>query len=224
MSDTVLFMAPGTCARVTAISLFELGIDFNFEIIRFMTGQHKSPEYRKLNPLGKVPALSIDGHTLTENVAILNFLNTRYGKILPEAKDEFEKSAQLADLCFCSATLHPIVTRIRIPHMFSEPEHASIVKQKASAMMDGYFQVIEERLSGQDWWYGDAWSAMDAYIFWVFWRVEGADFDVSPYPNYVAHARRMEQRDSVKKAIAIEDEAQNILESEGLKWVPPKVN
>jgi len=224
MSSITLHMAPGTCARVTAICLGELGLDFSTEVIRFMKGQHKSPEYLKVNPLGKVPALIFEERALTENVAILQFLNNRFGGLLPATDDEFEKSAQLADLCFCSATLHPIVTRIRIPHMFSEPEHAPIVKQKASAMMDGYFKVIEDRLTGHDWWYGDTWSAMDAYIFWVFWRVEGADYDVSKFPNYVAHARRMEQRESVKKAIAIEDDAQKLLESEGLAWTPPKVN
>jgi glutathione S-transferase len=171
-----------------------------------------------------VPALVFEEKALTENVAILQFLNTRFGKLLPSVTDEFQHSKQLADLCFCSSTLHPIVTRIRIPQMFSEPEHASVVKQKASAMLDSYFQLIEDRLAGQNWWYEETWSVMDAYLYWVFWRVEGADFEVSRFPNYLAHARRMEQRDSVKKAIAIEDEAQKVLESEGLKWTPPKVD
>lgn len=224
MSKPTLFMAPGTCARVTAICLNELHLDFDFELIRFMKGQHKSTEYLALNPLGKVPALRFEDHTLTENVAIIQFLNNRFGKILPATDDEFEKSALLADLCFCSSTLHPIVTRIRIPHMFSEPEHAKIVKAKACASMDPYFKHIEQTLDAKEWWYGDTWSAMDAYIFWVFWRVEGAEYDVSRFPNFVAHARRMEARDSVKKAIALENEAQAILESEGLAWVPPKAD
>jgi len=217
-------MAPGTCARVTAIALFELDLDFQFEVVRFMTGQHKSPEYRQLNPLGKVPALVFDGQVITENVAILNFLNQRYGSLLPLAEDDFKKAEQLADLCFCSSTLHPVVTRIRIPHMFSDESHAKTVKEKACAFMNPYFERINERLRLGEWWYGDEWSIMDAYLFWVFWRVEGAGFDFTHFPHYVAHARKMEQRESVIKAIEIEDEAQSILEREGLKWTPPKVD
>ena len=44
------------------------------------------------------------------------------------------------------------------------------------------------------WWYGDVWSAMDAYLYWVFWRVEGAEFPVKEYPLFYDHARRMETR------------------------------
>jgi glutathione S-transferase len=223
MSDITLYMAPGTCARVTAICLFELGLKFDTEVVRFMKGQHKSPEYKALNPLGKVPALLIDDQVLTENVAILRFLNARYGQIFPEANNDFEEAQQLEDLCFCSSTLHPIVTRIRIPQMFSEAEHAATIKANACAQMDEFFSVINARLEHQDWWYGEQWSAMDAYIFWVYWRVEGADYDVSRFPHFVAHAQRMNERASVEQAIDIENSAIALLESEGLNWTPPKV-
>ena len=83
------------------------------------------------------------------------------------------------------------------------------------------FELIESRLADQRWWYGDTWSALDAYLYWVFWRVAGAEFDVRPYPNYRDHAARMEQRPSVRRALAREDEAQKILEREGLAFVPP---
>ena len=68
---TTLFMAPYTCARVTAIALEEAGVEFDAHLIRFMRGEHKSPEFKARNPKGKVPALEIDDEVLTENVAIL---------------------------------------------------------------------------------------------------------------------------------------------------------
>ena len=37
-------------------------------------GQQHKEEYKKLNPMGRVPALHIDGHTLAESVAILEYL------------------------------------------------------------------------------------------------------------------------------------------------------
>ena len=64
-------MAPGTCARVPAIGLFEAGVEFQPRLVRFMAGEHRSPAYLAVNPLGKVPALVDQGAVITENVAIV---------------------------------------------------------------------------------------------------------------------------------------------------------
>ena len=82
-----------------------------------MRGEHKAPEFKSRNPKGKVPALEIDGTVLTENVAILWYLHQRHpeARLLPATSTPLEDARNLADLCFCSATLHPLVTRIRMP-------------------------------------------------------------------------------------------------------------
>ena len=226
MSKVQLYMAPGTCARVPCIALEEAGEDFETIVIRFMKGEHKSPEFKKLNPKGKVPTLVVDGEPLTENVAILSFLNQRYpeARLLPDAKDDLDRLRQLADLCFCSATLHPIVTRIRMPHFVATEEVARVVWEKAGSAMSEYFRLIDDRLTNRSWWYGDEWSVMDAYLYWIFWRCEGADYDVEPYPNYADHAKRMEARPAVQRALQREAIAQAQLEAEGLAFKPPPIN
>jgi len=225
MTTIKLHMAPGTCARVSAIALEEAGVDFETPLIRFMKGQHKSPEYKKINPKGKVPALEIDGEALTENVAIISYLNERFpeAKLMPEASDALAKARQLADLSFCSATLHPIVTRIRMPTFFADGDAAKNVWEKGCEAMHEYFRLIDERLSEQSWWYGENWSVMDAYLYWIFWRVEGADYPVDDYPNFKAHKSRMEQRAAVQKVLAREAGLMAQLEAEGLVFTPPPV-
>jgi glutathione S-transferase len=222
---TTLWMAPYTCARVTAIALEEAGVEFDIRPVRFMRGEHKSPEFLARNPLGKVPALEMDGEVLTENVAILTYLAERFPQahLLPEASTPASRARLLADLCFCSSTLHPLVTRIRMPMFFAGADNALAVKQAAETAMDEYFQLIEDRLTAGPWWYGSEWSAMDGYLYWVFWRVEGAGYDVSRFPRFSAHARAMEQRPAVKRALAREESAQAQLEAEGLAFVPPKI-
>ncbi len=222
---TTLWMAPYTCARVTAIALEEAGAEFDTQLVRFMRGEHKSAEFLARNPLGKVPALEIDGEVLTENVAILSYLADRFPKarLLPEVSTSVARAHVLADLCFCSSTLHPLVTRIRMPMFFAGAENALTVKQTAEAAMDPCFQLIEERLTPGPWWYGNEWSAMDGYLYWVFWRVEGAGYDVMRFPRFAAHARAMEQRPAVRRALAREDAAQAQLEAEGLAFVPPQI-
>lgn len=223
MSNIQLYMAPGTCARVSAICLEEAGKDFESVVIRFMKGEHKSPDYKKLNPKGKVPALVMDGEALTENVAIITYLDQRFpdAGLMPDATDPLTRARALADLCFCAATLHPIVTRIRMPHFFAGKDAARSVWEAGCQAMNEYFTLVNERLEGQPWWYGDNWSAMDAYLYWVFWRSEGGDYDVAPFANFKDHARRMEQRPAVQRALAREAAAEAQLEAEGLGFKPP---
>jgi glutathione S-transferase len=222
---TTLWMAPFTCARVTAIALEQAGVEFETRLVRFMRGEHKSAEFKARNPKGNVPALEIDEQVFTENVAILSYLAERFphARLLPRAGTPAQRAHILADLCFCSSTLHPLVTRIRMPMFFAGAENALAVKQIAEAAMDQYFQLVEDRLSAGCWWYGDEWSAMDGYLYWVFWRVEGAGYDVSRFPAFAAHARAMAQRPAVQRALAREEAAQAQLEAEGLAFVPPKI-
>lgn len=226
MTETILYSAPGTCGRVSAIVLEEAGVPFEMRVIRFLKGEHKSPAFKEKNPKGKVPALEIDGAVLTENVAIIRYLAARFPEkaLLPTTSTLAQDAEITADLCFCSATLHPLVTRIRMPQFFAGPENASAVWKMGCDAMREYFQLVEDRLAGGPWWYGETWSAMDAYLYWVFWRVEGADFPVKEYQRLRGHARRMEQRPSVRRAVARDDEMTAQLEAEGLVFNPPRVS
>lgn len=225
MSDIKLYMAPGTCARVPTIALEEAGVDFESVVIRFLKGEHKSPDYLALNPKGKVPTLVVDGEAITENVAIALFIAERYpeAKLLPEASSSLERCRIVADLSYCAATLHPIVTRIRMSHFFAGETAAGDVWSKGCEAMEDHFALIDGRLDEGPWWYGNQWSIMDAYIYWVYWRVTGAEFGPSSYPNFVDHARRMEERPAVKRATEREAKAQAILENEGLAFTPPPI-
>jgi glutathione S-transferase len=207
------------------IALEEAGVAFDTELVRFTRGEHKSRQFKQLNPKGKVPALVIDGTVLTENVAILWYLHERHpeARLLPRASTPAERARILADLCFCSATLHPLVTRIRMPMLFAGQDNAAAVKTAAEQAMDEYFALVEARLAEGPWWYGERWSAMDGYLYWVFWRVEGAGYEVSRYPRFAAHARAHEARPAVQRALAREDAAQARLVAEGAAFVPPRV-
>lgn len=222
MQTFTLYAAPGTCARVPLICLEELGLAYQLEVIRFMTAEHKSAGYKKLNPKGKVPTLLIDGEALTENIAIVRYLADGYPeqRLMPRSESSLDNARQIADLSFCSATLHPIVSRIRMPFMFGGDDPKKIWAAGCRSMVE-HFRHIDQRLGLGQWWYGDNWSAMDAYLYWVFWRVSGANFDTEKYPNFCDHAKRMQQRPSVLRAESKEQGMEAILESEGFNFVPP---
>jgi glutathione S-transferase len=219
MPTLTLHFAPDTCARVPLTALEEIGCPYNVEIVAFAKGQHRSPEYLALNPKGKVPTLIVDGHPLSENVAILSWLARAFpgAGLLPKATDDFQQALILSDLVFCASGLHPIVTRLRIPQFFcDEPEGQARVFKMAEAAMRPNFAFIDQRLSKGEWWYGDRWSIVDAYMNWVWFRVAGTAFDVSDFQNFGRHDKSVNQRPSVQRALAVNQDVVDKLAALGL--------
>ena len=128
-------------------------------------------------------------------------------------------------MSFVSSTLHPLVTRLALPHLFADESDADAVRQKAKVTMNRFWDIIEQRLRNGEWWYGEDWSIIDAYLFWVHWVVEGAGIDVSAFPKYNAMTFRVVKHPSVLRAMTKEETIQTRLESEGrgfLTWRLPR--
>lgn len=223
MPTLQLHYAPGACSRVSLIALEESGAPFDAQLVRFMKGDHRSPDYLRLNPKGKVPLLVTDGRPLTENVAILSYLAHEFPerKLLPFTGDPFGDAAILSVLAWCSSGLHPLVNRLRMPQMSCDlPESFARIRAMASAGLAQNFAVAEERLASRDWYFDD-YSLVDAYLYWCWFRATGSGFDASPFPRLVAHEARVLARPAVARALAREAEAESWLESQGLVFRPP---
>ena len=77
-----LYYAPGTCALASHIALEEAGAAYTTERLDFKSNQQNSPEYLKVNPKGRVPAMVTERGVLTETPAMLAFIAQSF----PQAK------------------------------------------------------------------------------------------------------------------------------------------
>ena len=55
----------------------QLGVDYDLQFINLFKGEQNSPEYRALNPHGRMPTLEDDGFVLWESNAIVNYLASK---------------------------------------------------------------------------------------------------------------------------------------------------
>ena len=221
--DLKLYVSPGSCARVPTIALEEIGVPFETELLRMNAKQHKSADYLAINPKGKVPCLVIDGQPLTENVAILGWLDQTYpeAELLPKAANDLERARQTADLAFFSGTIHPFVTRYARPGKFvADEQYAGQVRHASVPAARPFWTMIDDRLSQSPWWYGDNWSIVDGYLFWTWWRIGASGFQGDDYPNIQNHAARIQTRPSVQRAMDREADHIKLLQSEGLYQAP----
>ena len=218
MPEFKLYFAPDTCARVPLTALEEIGCDYALNVIAFMKQEHRSSEYLRLNPSGKVPLLVIDGEPLAENVAINTWLADAYpdAGLLPHAEG-ITKARQLSDLSYIASGLHPIVTRLRLPSLFcTRPDSRPDVFATAEAAMHLHFAALDRRLAASQWWYGGEWSIVDSYLNWIWFRVSGTAFDTSRYRALARHDRDVQARPAVQRMMKRNAEVALSLEERGL--------
>jgi glutathione S-transferase len=202
-----LHYAPLACSLVPLIALYESGAEFDVQPVSLKTGQQRSPEYLRINPKGKVPVLAVDGDALTENVAILSFIANAFPakKLLPEGKSYYKAVSLMA---WCASGLHPPITRMHMPSRVCDaPGAEENVRKIALDEEVKNFKVVDEMLAGKEWAF-EHWTAVDAYLFWVWRRAHQAAVQWPEFPNYAAHAERMMKRPSVERALAYERQVQ----------------
>jgi glutathione S-transferase len=213
MAKLDFYFSPGACSLATHIALQEAGAAYTAKPISLKKGTQYTPEYLALNPKGKVPLLVVDGKPLTENVAILSYLNRAYpgAKLLPGG-DPMREAEALSFIVWCTSGVHPVIGRFFGPQKVCNlPESAGNVLSLAAEANAKNFALIEKMLDGKDWVLGE-WSVADAYIF-VFWRwAQALKLDTTAFPNYAKHAERMMQRPAVQRALEAETNAQGELD------------
>ena len=82
MADPLIFYThPMSRARVTRWMLEETGLPYDTVVLEY-GARMKAPDYRAINPMGKVPAITHGDTVVTENAAICMYL----ADLVPEKK------------------------------------------------------------------------------------------------------------------------------------------
>ena len=95
------------CYRVR-IALKLKGVDYETRQVDLREDEQKSARYRELNPQALVPMLEIDGHKLTQSLAIINYLDIRYPNqpLIPASAADRAHVVALAMAVACD--IHPL--------------------------------------------------------------------------------------------------------------------
>lgn len=204
MTTLKLFHFPGGCSRVSMTALEHIGVPFEDVMINLMAGEHMRPEYQATNPRGKIPALLADGKLLSENAAILLWLNMAYpdAGLLPNATDDWARAQILSDLFWVSSVWHPYVRANKVPSRWTVGDEAP-VRARGVELLTPCVKQLETRLANVDWWYGD-WSIIDVYFYWAYTTAEEGQFDLSPYSNIDRHREAVKVLPAFQRALARE--------------------
>ena len=199
-----IYPFPASCSRVTMTALEEIGLDYDERCVNIRKAEQKSPDYLALNPKGKVPSMRVDGTLMTENAAMLAFLDRQFpsARLLPRCGDPVKDNQGLIDLVWCSSTIHPNVRQVRMPVKLTTGDPAG-VKEDGMAKFAAECAVMAKRI-GSNWWYRDEWSIIDTYLYWAYSTAEKGGFPLANYPELVDHALRVRACPSFQRVLSRE--------------------
>jgi glutathione S-transferase len=201
-----LYYAPGTCALASHIALEEVGATYTTERLDFKANQQNSPEYLKVNPKGRVPALVTNRGILTETPAMLAFIAQNFPKAkLAPFDDAFAFAQVQAFNSYLCSTVHVAhAHRMRGHRWATEESSFADMKRKVPETVGASFALIERDMLRGPWVMGEQYTICDPYLFTIAGWLEADSVDLSRLPRVAAHRKRMEQRPAVQKVLAEE--------------------
>jgi glutathione S-transferase len=202
-----LYYSPGACSFAPHVVLREIGVEF--ELRKFSTADRSnySPGYLAVNPKGRIPALLIDGFTLTENPAILAYLGRKYpqAELYPTAGGESEARC-LELLAWSSNTVHVAFAQILRPERFvASAADFPPVQSSGHTNFQRCLADIEVHLGRHAFAVGTGFSVVDP--FWLVFYRWGArqGYEMKElYPNYTRYIEKLAQRPSIGAALQAE--------------------
>ncbi len=109
MSEVVFYEYwRSSAAYRVRIALNLKGVPYRSVQLDLTTGAQSSAEYLAINPQGLVPALAIDGHLLTQSLAIIDYLDAKYADPPMVSSDPASRSRTLAQALLIAADIHPL--------------------------------------------------------------------------------------------------------------------
>ena len=202
----ILYYAPHTCSLASHIALEHAGARYELRRIDFGANEQRSPEFLKVNPKARVPALVTERGILTETPAMLVFIAQRFPAArLAPIEDPFALAEVQAFNSYLCSTVHIAhAHRMRGYRWADDPAALEAMKKKVPQSVGECFGLIEREMLRGPWVMGDAYTVCDMYLFTLAQWLEADGVDLARLPRVAGHRRRMSENPVVARAIAAE--------------------
>lgn len=204
-----LYYAPDTVSLASHVALEEAKAEYAARLVNFKINEQRSPEFLKINAKGRVPVLITEDGVLTETLPILYYICRMFpnaGLLGDNERSSFALAEMQSFHSFLATSVHVAFAHIFRPERYGEGEAtAAAMREKSGLSIYTFFDMIESKLSdGRPFVHGDRFTITDPYLL-VFSRwIDRAKLGpIDKFPSIAAHRRRIEERPSTQKVLAL---------------------
>jgi glutathione S-transferase len=201
MTDEVIFYTnPMSRGRIVRWMLEEVGAPYDARVLAYGPAM-KSPEYRAVNPMGKVPAIVHRGVVVTETAAICAYLADAFpdAGLAPPANDPL-RGPYYRWLFFAAGPLEAATMDRMLGITVPEDRRAMI----GYGSMDDVLATLETAVAAGPYLVGDRFSTADLYVgAHIGWGLQMGSLEKRPaFETYWA---RLADRPAWTRACGIDD-------------------
>lgn len=178
-----------------------LGIKYEYVVVKLREGEHQKPEFLKVNPIGKIPAIDDEGFFLFESNAICRYLADKINSpVYPKGLKERALVDEWLDFgsMHISASVSKVVyNRIFAPLRKVEVDERSI--KEGLEFLARFLPIVDKQLAVNKYVVGKEITLADFNILAGLDPVEAAQIDISSYPNIVRWRTELKKQDFYTK-------------------------
>ncbi|MET0988421.1 MAG: glutathione S-transferase family protein [Steroidobacteraceae bacterium] len=174
--------------------LQELDVPFESIQVNLAAGEHKRPEFLKVNPAGKLPAF-VDGDlVLNESIAIVLYLADKFANKGFAPTDLKDRAEYYRWLLFTTNELEQPLWRIaRNTNVYPEKDRLAEDVPLACRDFKPMAAVLREHMRGREFVVGDRVTAADFVLAYTLDWANEAEL-LGEYPELVQYMERMYSR------------------------------
>jgi len=187
MTETLLFDYWRSSASYRVrIALNLKGVDYQAVPTDLIAASHKAADYVARNPQGFVPMLSIDGHDLTQSLAIIDYLDANYPDPPMVSSDPAKRAKTLAQALVIAADIHPVNNLRILGYLKSEfgADDAAVAKWYRHWIVEG-FAALEAMAPEQGLFGGDLPNLADVCLVPQMANARRFDTPLDAFPKLV---------------------------------------
>jgi len=211
---TLYFAESGLNYMKLIVLMEELGLSYNEVILDFAKEEHKTEEYRKLNPNGRIPTLvdhSNNDEVVWESNAILKYIAERYDTDKKLVVTDEKEKADLDTWLFYQASHQGPTFGNCQWFMFYHTERLPSAIIRFQGEIKRIFGVLNDVLSKKSWLVGNKCTIADlAFIKYNDYAIRNllpSDFNVArEFPHFAAWHNKLMSRPSVQYVFKHMDE------------------
>jgi glutathione S-transferase len=183
--------------------LGELGLDYEHKDYLPRSPETRTPEFRALNPNGRVPVIDDDGFILSESMAINLYLAKKHRSPLYPSDPKNEALALQWSCWELDRLDRQLVNYVRHSKELPEAERKADIAESTWKEVVESFDVLETALGKSEWLAGPAFSVGDLNVAAALYRA--LSLDLAKWPRVQAWLHRCWDRPAAKRARAMRE-------------------